>query len=117
MTDKKDDKVEIKYIKQYSHRVGKIEGGDDMLVEIVMISPACIPSVSASYGCKSGERALLVDWIPAGMQHTDSGYLVWPEETRVDKSKIPPENEWVVFPKTFENLAVYYKRGTKPFLG
>lgn len=33
----------------------------------------------------------------------------------VDPSKIPPRHAWVIFPKSFRGLPVYYKRGHRAF--
>lgn len=113
------DKNEIKAIqKEFSGRymyadAGTIEGGDaDLPVRLISLST---PNNSAdertrSFGCKPGEEAILAEYLPVGMTH-DAEH----NETGVDPSKIPPRHAWVIFPKSFRGLPVYYKRGYQAF--
>ncbi|MDO8558308.1 MAG: hypothetical protein Q7S09_03930 [bacterium] len=96
---------------------GTIEGGDDVPVQLTSLSSSwnCITERAEKFGCKPGEQALLVEWIPMGMQFTKPGPEELPKEAGVDKTKIPPRDQWVVFPRSFGGLPVYYRRGQMAF--
>lgn len=111
-------KAQKKFGDQFSAYVGTIENGDDTPMKLngLSVSCFCIEERSAEFGCGPNELALLVEWLPAGLEHgewpTDGGY---PKETGVNPDKIPARDTWVIFPKTFDGLPVYYKRGSMIF--
>ncbi len=111
----RNTKVQDEFGSQFFCRTGTIEGGDGTPVQLIMMASSwnCVPERNAEYGCVRGERALCVAWIPAGMQYSKSGPDEdgFPAETGVDPSQLPPREEWVVFPRSFGGLPVYYKRG------
>lgn len=95
--------------------VGTIEGGDGTPVTINVISHSlfCVASRAAEFGCPPGEEAILVEWLPAGLMLDKDGpdQESFPKETGTDPSQIPDPSTWVVFPKLFDDVPVYYKRG------
>jgi hypothetical protein len=105
------------FSKQFLAAVGTIEGGDDTPIKISLVGSSWNRSdrLLEKFGCKPDERALLVEWIPAGMQHTGPTPGKPAEEVGVDQSKIPRRKKWVIFPKSFEGLPVYYHRGYAQF--
>ena len=70
--EKMKDDIQDNFCKKYMGRVGTIEGGDDTPVQFTMVGASwnCIAERSVEYGCKRGERALLVSWIPSAMKFT-----------------------------------------------
>ncbi len=113
---KRPEEAQDRYAKQFIGKVGTIEGGKDIAVEINSISSSWYSAASrnAEFGCKPGERAILVEWIPAGMQYTKpKKFGSFPREKGVDPSELPPRDTWITLPKTFEDLPVYYRRGSQ----
>ncbi len=104
------------FARTYARTVGTIEGGDGTPVTLNIISHSkfCISSRAAEFGCKPDEDAILAEWLPAGLTHDEDGpdQHSFPKETGTDPSAIPDKSTWVVFPKTFDDTAVYYKRGS-----
>lgn len=96
---------------------GTIDGDDGTPVEInaLALSSNATSDHGAKYGCPPGELAILADWLPSGLRHARRGRKNFPKEAGVDLAKIPPAETWVVFPKTFQGLPVYYKRGSQAF--
>lgn len=108
------DETKKQFGKQFFGAVGTIEGGDDTPVQMTSLGASwhCVAECSKGFGCKPNEQALLVEWIPAGMQWK-LGEI--PSEAGVDENEIPRVTQWVVFPKSFGDLPVYYKRGSMAF--
>ena len=102
----------------YFDIIGAIEGDDSTPVELctLMFSTSCNESVATEFGCVQGEVALLAEWVPAGMKYTErKPGRGLPEEAGINTSLIPSKRSWVLFPKTFSELPVYYKRGSRGF--
>lgn len=95
----------------YGKVIGLIEGGDGTPVTLSMVSLTTHSSKERNreYGAKPDEIAILVDFIPAGMEYENR------KEKGVNPAKIPPQETWVAFPKTFYSLPIYYKRGAMAF--
>ena len=87
---------------QFLGVVGRIEGGDGALVEVVSLSVSWESTTTRKqeFGCKEDERALLVEWIPS-----ESGV----------ESETPEGGLVAVFPGLFKGLPVYYKQGSMAF--
>lgn len=123
----RDTAVQDRFGQQFFCGVGTVEGGDGTPVQLNCLTSSwnCIEERNAEYGCQPGERALCVDWIPVGMTYTNPrvgilGKLLgiapgFPKEAGVDPAQIPPRDTWVVFPRSFGGLPVYYRRGQMAF--
>ncbi len=95
--------------------VGTIEGGDGTPVTLNVVSHSkfCAASRLAEFGCQPGEEAILAEWLPAGLTHDKDrpDEHSFPKETGTNPADIPDRSTWVVFPKIFDDIPVYYKRG------
>ena len=94
--------IQKNFSKTYRSATGTIEGEDDLPVTLSLNVLSFNNWRPGEYGCPPGEIALLVNWIPAGLT----------KEDEIDLRKIAPMTNWVVFPREFEGLPVYYKRGS-----
>jgi hypothetical protein len=96
--------------------VGLIEGEEEIPVVLNMLSASCSCFRSASFGVPPGELAIVVGWMPAGLQHGPRPPDGGPRpEIGVDPSKIPEKSTWITFPRKFvasdgTKYPVYYKR-------
>jgi hypothetical protein len=93
-------KIQRSFRTQYlnAQAVGLIEGGDGTPVQINLIgnSEDSANERTALYGCRPGEVALLVEWVPADSNQP------WPEPL-------------MTFPRSFQGLPVYYRQGSAIF--
>jgi len=121
MDTKLGKKLQNSFFKAFAGQTGVIESDPDKVpVCINTLSASCfsVQSRNAKFGCPPGELALLVEWLPAGLEHSPEFPVVGgdvPKETGVNPAKIPDQSTWVVFPKTWEGIPVYYKRGAAFF--
>lgn len=111
------DQILDRFAKRYEDETGTIEGGDGTPITLgpMMTSFDCVREYAAEWGCPAGEAALLIDWLPAGLEHTEWKPGELPKEAGVNPDKIPDRSTWVVFPTGFEGVKVYYKRGEQAF--
>ncbi len=109
------------FCKKFLDKIGIVEGGTDKTpVEISSLttSYSCSQSRNDEFGCPPGEAAIMAEWLPAGLQHDMSSTVLnggWPKEAGIDPAKIPDESTWVTFPKTWDGIPVYYRRGEQAF--
>ncbi|MEK9151796.1 MAG: hypothetical protein AAB692_00345 [Patescibacteria group bacterium] len=103
----------------FLRQTGTIEGGDDVPVKLLMITTTSSGAADfiASFGCPAGELAILAEWIPSGMTYDRSDPAARPKEAGIDLKLIPSPVPWTVFPRQFQDLPVYYKRGQPAFRG
>ena len=104
---------------QFIGRTGLIDG-DSILgpVELSGISLASntIDTEWAKFGMPPGvHQGILVRYIPSGMTYDRSDPTRYPKEAGQDLSLVAPQSTWVTFPRSFEGLVVYYKRGYMAF--
>ncbi len=138
MTKEQAREVQKKFGNKYCQDkvVGTIAGTRGAPVQIngTVLSFNTVPDELSTYGCPSGELALLVRYIPAGIEygyaksycgcacHTSEALkhaapCCYPKsvEIGVNPDKIPPRKIWVKFPRRFCGLPVYYRRGRMAF--
>lgn len=115
MAKNKRNEIQDRYMLKYMRKVGTAPGfKEPMSITMLSASWNCSADYAAEYGCKPGERALMVGIVPAGMTYAQpKDRISFPEEAGVDEKQLPPKEEWVEFPATFEGLPVYYKRGSQ----
>jgi len=108
------EKVFLCFMMTYSQKIGIIEGGNETPIEIVGFGfdkQSSLKKVT-DYGCSLGESALFVDWRSAGIIYdkprpdADGD----PQEIGIDLSKIPTDDTWVLFPRIYEQIPVYYRK-------
>jgi hypothetical protein len=118
MDRKEADKIAEEFCKKfcYNNAVGTIGRKKNPVTLVgVSLSSDCVTERTREYGCPPGKMAILVDFVPAGMEYDRGSRDASPKEIGINPKKIPPRKTWVKFPAKFMNLAVYYKRGEMAF--
>jgi len=118
MDRKEADKIAEEFCSKfcYNNALGTIGRGKIPVTLVsVSLSCDCIPEMVSEYNCPSDKMAILIDFVPAGMEYDRGSRDAAPKEIGVNPKKIPSRKTWVKFPAKFMGLAVYYKRGEMAF--
>lgn len=109
-------KIKREFGNEFATKAGVIEGEDSLVVQMVSLSVTCFCSLSylEEKGIPSNELALMVEWIPAGMEFEKTESEI-PNEKGINSNLIPPKEEQVIFPKVYQGIPVYYRRGSMFF--
>lgn len=109
------NQVRERFSKQFWNRPGTLEGDDIPPVQIIALysSWQSTAAWSKGFGCPVGIDALLVEYIPAeiSLDARQSEHL--PKGRETIGSKAIPLKQPAVFPRSYEGMPVYYRRGRK----
>ena len=106
-----------RFREQFLQKVGfiKSDGGNPVQLLYVIGSWHSHYLRCEEFGCRIEDEAFLAEWIPAGIRldwdyefrHGNEKVL---EVTYVTAEKISPRENWIVFPATFQDRPIHYRK-------